>query len=72
MKYDPQKIPDDLVERAARAMQGLNAIGKREFKLWDEVKDPERGHWLHLAKGALLAVSIHMEQWPELKLDEPH
>ena len=70
MKLDPSKIPDGLVERAAMAMQGANAISQLKDIPWRTIVDPERAHWIFLAKTALLAISIHIDQWPILKLDQ--
>lgn len=54
---DPRHIPDDLIERSARAMCGFNDIMQGNGRIWDNVVDPERGHWLALAKVALIAVA---------------
>ena len=60
---DPRNIPDDLIERAACAMQGFNAIMHGQFAPWDEVHEPERGHWLALAKAGLIAVCTRLDTW---------
>jgi hypothetical protein len=57
---DPRRIPDDLIDRAACAMCGFNDIMQHSGRMWADVKDPERGHWLALAKAALIAISPHV------------
>lgn len=67
MKFNPAEIPEDLILRAANAMQGVNAMGRREWAPWEECDEREREHWLALAKAALIAISIHVGSWPLLK-----
>lgn len=53
----PREIPEDLIERSARAMCGFNDIMQGNGRMWADVVDPERGHWLALAKAGLIAIA---------------
>jgi hypothetical protein len=57
---DPRNIPEDLIDRVACAMCGFNDIMQRNGRMWADVQDPERGHWLALAKAGLIAASPHL------------
>ncbi len=39
-------------------MQGVNAIRQLKDSPWEECKDPERSHWLTLARVGLLAAKM--------------
>lgn len=53
----PREIPEDLIDRSACAMCGFNDIMQGTGRMWADVQDPERGHWLALAKAGLIAIA---------------
>lgn len=53
----PREIPEDLIDRSACAMCGFNDIMQGTGRMWADVQDPERGHWLALAKAGIIAIA---------------
>ena len=57
MHMDPREIPEELINRSACAMCGFNDIMQGNGRMWADVINPERDHWLALAKAGLIAIA---------------